>query len=209
MDWEEEEERNRAYLREFMSRKDRYSEDRHGRHRSRSSLTYRLEKLAHAYRRGKISRGEYEKQKEMFREYMMRKSRYYEEFGMMWEDMRDFYRDMQDDEISSSSSEEEDQTEERFTKLETERRKWHENLEPNKWQIVAATKKMVADGIILGNEYNVDRITGMSKDLKEPVFLTKMAYYAVKMGTADCLKALIKYGTDLITGFDTEPLSWS
>lgn len=188
-DWEEEEERKMAFQREYMLRKERYER---GSGREKPSAMHRMEKLAHAYRRGKISRQEYEMQKEMFREYMMRRRRYYDDFGMMmWEEM--FFKDMCD---SSSSSDEEDRTEERFLQLEAERRQWHIDLPVNKWQQVAATKKMVGDGIILGNDYNVDRIVGMSKDLREPVFLTKMAYYAVKMGTASCLKSLIKYGKD-------------
>ena len=196
MEWEDDEKRRRAFLREYM-KKERYGHrDHHG--KDRSSFMYRMEKLTHAYRRGKITREEYEMQKEMFREYVMRKGRYYdhEEFGMgmMWDEFFSRGMGMGRDDSSSSSDEEDERTEEKFAELEAIRRKWHQDLEQNRWQMVAATKNLVSDAIILQNDYNVDRIVGMSKDLQEPVFLTKMAYFAVKHGAGNCLSSLIKYG---------------
>ena len=67
MDWEQEEEKKSAYLREFMYRKERYSRDSEERRRDRPVFIRRMEKLARGYRRGKIGWKDYEKQKEIIR----------------------------------------------------------------------------------------------------------------------------------------------
>ena len=58
---------------------------------------------------------------------------------------------------SDSSSEDDEQMEAKFTDLEDKQREWHISLDHSKWHTVYVTKKMVSDGIILCNEYNVDR----------------------------------------------------
>jgi len=181
----------RDFYYEFMMRSDRHSpHDRYGRDSHIHAFLHRMEKLKQEYRHGEISREEYKQQKDMFREYMMRKSRHYEEFGMMFEEF--FHGESE----SSESSDEEDgeRTEEKFAELEEAHMKWYRELDTNKQSTVYHTMDMVSKFIILQNDYNVDRIVEMSSDLKEPVFLTKMAYYAVKNDTASCLKSLIKHG---------------
>ncbi len=221
MNWHEQDDKSRAFLRSYTMRKERYERNCLGlkdKFKERpSSLMYRVEKLTHAFHRGRISKKEYEMQRDMLHKYMKRRGRnrhydhHYDEFGVVMDDFfmpeprgkpgpwkRGLGRgpgyawDLLDD--SSSSEEDEERTEEKFAELEAARRKWHEDLELSELNTVYATKRMVANQIILQNDYNVDRITGISKDLLEPVFLTKMAYYAVRMRGAGCVKALIKYG---------------
>jgi len=178
----------RDFYYEFMMRSDRH--DRYGRDSHIPAFLHRMEKLKQEYRHGEISREEYKQQKDMFREYMMRKSRHYEEFGMMFEEF--FHGESESSE--SSDEEDEERTEEKFAELEEAHMKWYRELDTNKQSTVYHTMDMVSKFIILQNDYNVDRIVEMSSDLKEPVFLTKMAYYAVKNDTASCLKSLIKHG---------------
>ena len=172
-------------LYEFMMRSEHH--DRYGRDSHLPAFMHRMERLKQEYRRGDISREEYKQQKDMFREHMMRKSRHYEGFGMMFEELFN-------DESSESSEEDEERTEEKFAELEEAHRKWYRELDPNKMTTVYGTMNMVSNFIILQNDYNVDRIVEISSDLREPVFLTKMAYYAVKNDAAAVLKSLIKHG---------------
>lgn len=192
-EWYEEESRRNAYLRDYSYRKERYSRDSEERRKNRPAFVRRMEKLTREYRRRNISWQEYEKQKESIREQMLRRNRYYDEYGgVMWDDF--VRRQDAAAQSSDSSSEDDEATEARFSDLEEKQRQWHISLDHSTWHTVYVTKKMVSDGIILCNEYNVDRIIEISKDLKEPVFLTKMAYYAVKNNAPSCLKALIKHG---------------
>ncbi len=222
MEWYNEDEKGRDFLRAFMMRKERY--DRKSRCLTPRdlerpvSVMYRIDRLTHNFHKGRISKQEYEKQRDILHKYLVKRGRAHHfddhrammsEFLMAEPELAskkkpgpwkqglgrgpvygwDLYQDS-----SSSSDEEEDRTEEKFAELEAIRRKWHEDLDHSKWNVIYATKRMVSNQVVLQNDYNVDRITGMSKDLREPVFLTKMLYQAVRMRGAGVAKVLIKYG---------------
>ena len=87
---------------------------------------------------------------------MLRRNRYYDDYGgVMWDEF--IRRQDAAAQSSDSSSDDDEGMETKFSELEEKQRQWHMSLDPSKWHTVYATKKMVSDGIILQNDYNVDR----------------------------------------------------
>ena len=185
-DIDDEYEQWHMFMRDFMRRSDRYG------WRERPAFLYRMEKLEHVHRRGKISKEEYKMQMEELRDMMMHRGGRYsrEEMALMDEFIQYRLRRKKDFDDTPNPA----QSEEKFYELEKARIKWHQELEEGEWHTVYVIKNMVANNIILGNDYHIYRIIDMTKNLQEPVFLTKMAYMAVRMNTASCLRYLLEFG---------------
>lgn len=174
-------------MRDFVRRSERYG------WRDRPSFLYRMEKMEHAYRRGKLAKDEYKKYMEELRDLTSRRGgRLSGNELAILEEFVQYRRRRKKDDFDDRPNPA--QSEDKFYVLEKARIKWHQELEESEWHTVYVIKNMVANNIILGNDYHIYRIIDMTKNLQEPVFLTKMAYMAVRMNTASCLLYLLKFG---------------
>lgn len=197
---DEEYEQWHMFMRDYMRRNDRYA------WRERPTYVYLMERLEHAHRRGKLSKEEYKLQIEGLRDRVMHPGGCSSEEETVILNEFSQYRQRRKEAFNDKPNPA--QSEEKFYELEKARIKWHQELEEGEWHTVYVIKNMVANNIILGNDYHIYRIIDMTKNLQEPVFLTKMAYMAVRMNTASCLRYLLEFGEFEDCGCHLQIYSW-
>ena len=190
------EEKGRAYLQRFTTRKSRYDHFlRYGTtEKYRKPFYHKMEKLIRMGKLKDMEEMEHGRHSERMKYLRMHKGYHHQSdyLAMLLEERAREGGDS--DEASSDEEEIKQQTEERFKVLEEKCFKWHTEMDKIQYSSVFQTKDIVSNYILLGNDYSTERIIAMTDYLKEPVFLSKMCHLAVRWKQPSTLKVLIKYG---------------
>lgn len=66
----------------------------------------------------------------------------------------------------------------------------------SQWSIVYHTKDMFSTKVLLGDDYTVERMCGMSKEVQDRPFLSAMMHLAVRCNSGSVVKILLRYGKE-------------